>query len=92
MKAKDIVITVLEFELMWKEATRAYEDYESKSIKDKLITIPVQNPGTLEGFIESRMNEFAKISWGDTVLLEGDKEIKRVKANFQKEEVFRNGI
>ncbi len=92
MNAKDTTFTTIEMELLWKEAKRAYEDYQQKKsdhIEGKIKNfIIVEDPGTLEEFTESRMEAFATVSQGDVVLIEG-KELKRIKGNYKKDKPFK---
>lgn len=87
MNAKEVKISTLEMEALWKESKRAYEDFQIK--KGDLNVIPVEDPGTLEEFTDKRMLGLSEISHGDIVLVEG-KELKRVKANFKEREEFKN--
>lgn len=102
--AKDVVFTTIEMELAWKEATRAFNDCEEKKkahekkLEGKTFFeaqaiqkgfILVEDPKTLEEFTEARMKDFAEVSHGDVVLIEG-KELMRIPGNYQKDKQYKS--
>lgn len=95
-KANQVSFTTIEMELMFRENQRANKDLEDK-LNVLSETEKAQNGfirshkfETLEQYIEFTMAAFAEASYGDIVLTEGGKELKRVKANYKQREIFKN--
>lgn len=95
--AKDTRIDILDFDKMYRSNIQAHIDYESKMAgldqngKDKSKSI---NPGkkysSFDDFVEDKMKDYSEVNYGDVVLTECGKEIKRISSNFKHNLVFKN--
>lgn len=84
MNASDMIFTTIEMEIMYRSNQDAYADYKSKletgTDKERNAMIVVEEFKSLEEYTRRALKSFATVCFGDVVLMEGDKEIKRYKS------------
>jgi hypothetical protein len=97
MVAKETRIDIIEFDTMYRANIQAHIDYQAqlagltphgKSINT--IINPGKKYNSFEEFVTEKMKDYSEANYGDVVLTEFDKEIKRVKSNFKVKKDFKN--